>query len=142
MNPILLFCGIPQSLQAEIHSRCKEEIPGVYPIFLRTIDEVSRYLKMEEPHEGRHYPAPHFMILYSSGESFSIEQLKDIKLEQEFLKIPVILLTEGVEDHKLKEAFTWLYAGIVKAPSSKEDKLNFLIEMVQYWSGIIKLPLV
>lgn len=142
MNPILLLSGIPTSLQAEIQSRCNEVIPGVSLLFLRSLDDTSIYLRMEAPYEERDYPAPHFMILYVEASQFDSANLHELKKVPEFSKIPIILLAEGVEKAKLKNAFEWLYASIVQVPTEVQDKADLIVETAQYWSGIVKLPLI
>lgn len=142
MNPTLLFCGIAASLQAEIQSRCKDVIPGVSLLFLNTLDEASRYLRMEAPFEDRDYPAPHFMFLYVVGSQFEEEKIEGLKRVDEFSKIPVILFVEVVEESRIKEAFEWLYAAILKVPSGHQEKVDLLVDSAQYWARITKLPLI
>lgn len=142
MSPILLLCGIHSSLQAEIHSRCKNAIPGVTLLFLNTLDEVSRYLSMEVPYTHRDYPAPHFMILHVERNQFDPVTLSELKKRKQFSRIPIILMAEGVGKTELKPAFEWLYAGVVEAPSDFTLKIDMVVEAIRYWVGIVKLPLI
>lgn len=142
MNPILLLCGIPPSIQAEIQARSKNEIPGVTLLFLHTIEDVSRYLTMEAPFNDRDYPAPHFMILHVNGNQFDSSNLSELKRRKEFFRIPIILMGEGVDKPSLKEAFTWLYAGIVETPAEPREKIDLVVKTANYWVEIVKLPLI
>lgn len=142
MNPILLLCGIPSSVQAEIQSRGKNAIPGITIQFLNTLEEVSRYLITNAPFEDRDYPAPHFMILHIAAGQFDPETLSELKKREEFYRIPIILMAEDADKASLKEAFQWLYAAVVKTPSDLEEKINLVVQTAGYWSEIVKLPLI
>lgn len=142
MNPILLLCGIPSSLEAEILSECNNAIPGPSLLSLNALEEVSQYLKMEAPFKDRDYPAPHFLILYVGAGEFDPAHLQGLKKSYEFSKIPVILLAEGLEKPDLKQASEWLFAGIVQVPTEFEEKVNVILETIRYWSDIVKLPLI
>lgn len=142
MNPILLLCGITDSLTVEVQARCKNAFPGLSLIFMNTLEDASGYLTMEPPFEDRDYPAPHFMILHVEASQVDTELLSTLKRRKEFYRIPIILMTEGVEKAILKEAFSWLYASVVETPSDKEEKIELIVETAGYWAEIVKLPLI
>lgn len=142
MNPTLLFCGISDTLKPAIEARFEEAVPGVYPMFFDSIGDLSKYLKSESPYSERDYPAPHFILLSVPSESVSMDALREFKQAEEFAKIPVILLVEESFRKQIEEAFSWLFSVIVQAPDTQEQKLDFIADMVSYWSRIIKLPLI
>lgn len=142
MNPILLLCGLSNSLGIEVQTRCKDTFPGLSVLLMDTLEEASGYLTMEPRFDDRDYPAPHFMILHVGKEQFSAEKLSELKRVKEFSKIPIILVVEGVDKSGLKEAFIWLYSSIIQSPVSEDEKIKILVETAGYWSDIVKLPLI
>lgn len=111
-------------------------------MYVENGEELVKYLKRQAPYINEtEYPRPQIVILdLNMPKKDGRQALKEIKVDKELCKIPVIVFTTSSQPDDIEHMYKLGSNSYITKPSSFDGLLNIAKEIEVYWFRTVELP--
>ena len=117
------------------------EIPHTLK-FVGNGQELMDYLNRQSPfHDIHDSPFPHVIVLDLNMPLIDgREALKNIKSNERFNHIPIVILTTSSSDEDIVRSYDQGANSFITKPQSFDELVKILTEIDRYWFDVVELP--
>jgi CheY-like chemotaxis protein len=109
--------------------------------FVENGEELLDYLNRRGKYAGSTIPRPGLILLdLNMPRKDGREALREIKLDPELRKIPVVVLTTSKADTDISKIYELGANSFISKPVTFDSLVNVMKIISNYWLGIVELP--